>query len=308
MNNTSFFVVSNSPKETMFTYPLTLESEEHHIQHVTEYQKFYRDVLDMKESNEELDEQIKRNQEMSELISKLTTQMTRFEEEKKKQEDELKKTKELLEDTTRLEDLLNKKNGISVVHKGICDEKYVEIVLKEVASEKYIVDNGDGTKKMDVRLIRKDGQFTIGIECKDKDKISKADIEKFRRDKVLNKFKRSIFISTTPIKNLVEEDNQVLINGDEMFIVTNDHVFLGAVMKLYLANLECEKDEGFEKNMVFDSIVDTYNTWQTTKKHHLKLDQSFLRMMNLTPDFVKNIKGHLYLGVASKFKTDKPPY
>jgi hypothetical protein len=308
MNPNSFFSFSNSPKETMFTYPLTFNSEEEHIQHVTEYQKFYRDVLDMKESNEELDEQIKRNQEMSQLISKLTAQMTRFEEEKKKQEDELKKTKELLEDTTRLEDLLNKKNGISVVHKGICDEKYVEIVLKEVASEKYIVDNGDGTKKMDVRLIRKDGQFTIGIECKDKDKVSKADIEKFRRDKVLNKFRRSIFISTTPIKNLVEEDNQVLINGDEMFVVTNDHVFLAAVMKLYLANLECEKDQGFEKNMVFDSIIDTYNTWQATKKQHLKLDQSFLRMLNLTPDFEKNVKGHVYLGVASKFKSDKTPY
>ena len=292
----------------MMSYPLTFNNEQEHITHVKEHQKFYRDVLDLKETNEELELQRKKNEDMSELIGELSRQVRKFSEEKTKQDEELKKTKQTLEDTTRLEDLLKKKNGISVVHKGICDEKYVEIVMKEVASDNYIIDNSDETKKMDIRLIRKDGKFTIGIECKDKDKITKADIEKFRRDKVSNKFRRSIFISTTPIKNIVEKENQILINEDELFIVTNDHIFLAAVMKMYLVNIESEKDKVFAKNLVFDSIIDTYTTWQATKKHHVKLDQSFLRMLNLTPDFEKHIKGHLYLGTLTKFKSQKVPY
>mgnify|MGYP005989266597 CR=1 FL=1 len=298
----------NETSIKMFTYPLTFNSETEHIAHIKENQQFYRDVLDLKESNEELEMQKKKNAEMNDLIEAMNLKMKIVDEEKKKQEEEFQKTKEMLNDTTRLEELLNKKNGISVVHKGICDEKYVEIVMKEVASDKYIIDNGDGINKMDVRLIRKDGTFTIGIECKDKDTVSKEDIVKFRRDKVKNKFKRSIFISTKPIKGILTEENQVLINGDETFIVTNDHIFLGAVMKLYLANLEEDKDKSYDKKEMFDSIVDTYNTWQTTKKQHLKLDQSFLRMLALGPNFEENINKHIYLGVKGKFKASKNPY
>lgn len=304
----SYLRLLNETSIKMFTYPLTFNSETEHIAHIKENQQFYRDVLDLKESNEELEMQKKKNAEMNSLIEAMNDKMRIVDEEKKKQEEEFQKTKELLNDTTRLEELLNKKNGISVVHKGICDEKYVEIVMKEVASDKYIIDNGDGINKMDVRLIRKDGTFTIGIECKDKDTVSKEDIVKFRRDKVKNKFKRSIFISTKPIKGILTEENQVLINGDEMFVITNDHVFLGAVMKMYLANLEEDKDKSYDKKEMFDSIVDTYNTWQTTKKQHLKLDQSFLRMLALGPNFEENINKHIYLGVKGKFKASKNPY
>lgn len=292
----------------MFTYPLLFNSEDEHINHIKTHQEFYRKILDLKESNEELENQIRKNKEMNDIIQRMNEQIKKYDEDKQKQEIEIKRTKELIEDTARLEELLHKKNGVSVVHKGICDEKYVEIILKEIASKDYIVDNGDGTRMMDIRLIRKNGDFTIGIECKDKDTVTKADIEKFRRDKIKNNFKRSIFISTSPIKNIVDEDNQIKINYDELFIVTKDHVFLAAVIKLYLANLETEKDTVFEENIVFDNIIDTYNSWQTTKKHHIKLDQSFLRLLNLTPDFDKHVKGHLYLGIASKYKAGKMPY
>jgi len=301
--------ISKQKLYKMFSYPLTFKSEGEHIDHIKNNQKFYRDVLDMKDSSEELELQIKKNSDMKDLIDQMNGKLKIVDDEKRKQDEELKKTKELLENTTKLEELLSKKNtGVSVVYKGACDEKYVEIVLKEVAGDTYTVDNGDGTKKMDVRLIRKDGSYTIGIECKDKETVSKADIEKFRRDKVKNKFHRSIFISTTPIRNVIDEENQVKIIGDEMWIVTNDHIFLAAVMKLYLANLEYEKDRVFDKKIIFDNIIDTYNTWQATKKQNLKLDQSFLRLLNLTPDFETLVKGHLYLGIAAKFKAGKTPY
>ena len=293
----------------MFSYPLNFNSEDEHIAHIKNNQKFYRDVLDLKDMNEELENQKKRNAEMNDLILQMNDKLKIVDEEKKKQEEELIKTKEMLKDRDVLEELAGKKKeGVSVVHKGACDEKYVEIVLKELVGDVYTVDNGDGTKKMDVRLVRNDGAFTIGIECKDKEKITKEDIEKFKRDKVKNKFKRSIFISTHPIKNIVDEENQVKIDGDEMWVVTKDHIFLAAVMKLYLANLEYEIDNVFDKKLMFDEMIDTYNTWQTTKKHLIKLDEKFLRMLKLTPDFERIIGKHIYSGVQGKFIAGRAPY
>ena len=293
----------------MFSYPLTFNSEDEHIAHIKNNQKFYRDVLDLKDTNEELELQKKKNAEMNDLILQMNDKMKIVDEEKKKQEEELMKTKEMLKDRDVLEELAGKKKeGVSVVHKGACDEKYVEIVLKELVGDVYSVDNGDGTKKMDVRLVRNDGLFTIGIECKDKKKITKEDIEKFKRDKMKNKFKRSIFISTHPIKNIVDEENQVKIDGDEMWVVTKDHIFLAAVMKLYLANLEYEIDNVFDKKLMFDEMIDTYNTWQSTKKQLVKLDEKFLRMMKLTPDFQRTISKHIYYGVQGKFIAGRAPY
>lgn len=74
------------------------------------------------------------------------------EEKINQQKDELQEMKEKLEDTKSLEDLLKAKNGVSSVYKGKCDEKYVEIIMKEVASESYTVDNEGQRQKMDVRL------------------------------------------------------------------------------------------------------------------------------------------------------------
>ena len=311
----------------MISYPLTFNNHEEHTQHVKDNLEFYKNIIEniqelpksKKQKTE--DQEVKRLQErilqlegveqttkqLQEMMSNTLNQMTELQKQKIEQEKELTKTKEILEDTIKLEELLNKKSGISVVHKGICDEKYVEIIMKEVASDLYEIDNGDGVRKMDVRLHRKDGAFSIGIECKDKDMVSKADIDKFRRDKVLNKFYRSVFISTCPIKNLVEEDNQVLNRGDELYIVTKDPVFLAAVMKLFLNQIEYD-DGSDPKSMVFDSILDTYETWQTSKKQLVKMDKAVLRLLDLHPDFTeKMISKHVYMASRNNIK-DKFKY
>jgi hypothetical protein len=232
-------------------------------------------------------------------MGEIAFQLSKIQKQKIEQEKELIRMKEVMADSAKLEDLIMKKSGTSVVHKGACDEKYVEIIMKEVASSLYTVDNSDGIQKMDVRLHRKDGAFTIGIECKDKDTVSKADLDKFKRDKVLNKFHRSVFVSTSPIKRLVEGENQVLVKGDELYIVTKDPVFLGAVMKLYLSELE-NSDGNPPDCMVFDAIINTYEAWQTSKKQLIKMDKAILSLMNLHPEFnEKCISKHLYLSIKS---------
>lgn len=297
----------------MFSYPLIFSNEDEHVCHIENNIVFYKDIIDnlpeFKKMKTEKDEEIRiLNEQLFQMQTKqdnsknLEQILKTTIEKMTQQEEELKRTKETLEDTKRLEELLREKNGISVVHKGICDEKYVEIIMKEVASEKYIIDNSDGIQKMDVRLHCKDGTHSIGIECKDKLKITKADIDKFRRDKVLNRFHRSIFISTYPIKNIVEEENNILVKNDELFIVTKDPIFLTAIMKLYLNYIE-ENDDADASTMVFDCIVDTYQTWQSSKSQLVKMDKAVLRMLNLHPEFTEKMKNkHIYMTTKTNMK------
>jgi hypothetical protein len=304
----------------MFQYPLTFNNHQEHINHVITNSQFYSDIVlrnltPNKRQKTDNDEQLRklmkemetkdRNiRQMSELLSKTTAQLSDIQEQNSKRQVELEQTKERLNDMTELEDLLQKKSGVSVVHKGSCDEKYVEMVLKEVVGDEYEVDNSNGIQKMDIRLIKNDGSVVIGVECKDKDKITEADITKFRRDKVLNRFHRSIFVSTGPIRDIVQDDNSVVCNEDEMFIVTKDPVFLGAVIKTYLSQLDsCESEQ--PNTLFLDATMDTYNTWQTAKKSLIKLDKSFLCMLRLNPNFQENlISKHIYM-TTKTFLTSK---
>lgn len=303
----------------MFTYPLTFSSEKEHIQHIIANSEFYADIVlrnpePIKRQKTDNDERVKQMmmdletkdknlEQMNELLIKATTQLTHIQEQNAQQEKELQDTRQRIKDMTELQDLLEKKNGISVVHKGSCDEKYVEMVLKEVVGDEYEVDNSNGIQKMDIRLIKKDGSHIIGVECKDKDKVTEADITKFRRDKVLNKFHRSIFVSTCPIRDIVQEDNSVVLHRDELFIVTKDPIFLAAVIRTYLAQLDnCETEQ--PNNLFLDATIDTYNTWQTTKKSLIKLDKSFLCMLRLNPNFEENlVSKHIYMTTKSFLTT-----
>lgn len=313
----------------MFIYPLVIQNEQEHIKHIIDNIDFYKDVMfsytrdvesptnkkqkteDIEKLNDvmvELENAKKHSESLRRMMETVAYENKIKSDQLIQQQEEIFKTKQLLEDSTRLEELLERKNGISVVNKGICDEKYVEIIMKEVASDSYIIDNDDGIRKMDIRLHRKDESFTIGIECKDKCSITKDDIDKFHRDKLSNKFHRSIFISTCPIKNIVENEDNIFVKGDELYIVTKNPVFLGAVMKLYLEQLD--KEGGEDSNptsMVFDSILNVYTNWQATKKQNAKFDKTVLVMMGLHPDFGdKLLSKHVYItgrnNIKDKFK------
>ena len=299
----------------MFDYPLILNNYQEHIEHVVSNLDFYMDiVMRNPESNkrqktddderfrkltDELGNKDAALEQMNELLSQTTMQLAEIQQQNAQRAKELEESRQRMDDITELQNLLQKKSGVSVVHKGSCDEKYVQMVLKEVIGDEYEVDNGNGIQKMDIRLIKKDGSHVIGVECKDKDKVTEADITKFRRDKVLNKFHRSIFVSTSPIRNIVAQDNSITMNQDELFIVTKDPIFLGAVIRTYVAQMNtCETEQ--PDNMFLDATIDTYNTWQTAKKSLIKLDRSFLCMLRLNPNFEENIiNKHIYMTTKS---------
>ena len=244
------------------------------------------------------------NKKLEEL-DKMRLKQNDIEIEKLQQE--LKQIKETMEDTAKLEELLEKKNGVSAVHKGSCDEKYVEIVLKSIASNDYIIDSSKGTKKMDIRMInKKDISITIGIECKDKNVITKHDIDKFKRDKVSNKFYKSIFISTGPIQKIVEEENNVYNNGDELYIYTKDPVFLAAVIKQYISSLSGkEENNNLDGTLLFEHILSLYRAWQSSKKSLAELDKGFINALQLNENYNTIMKGHLYFSPLSNLKSKK---
>lgn len=305
-------------------YPLTFMSLEEHHAHVIQNLDFYNGIMsehyhpsakrrrvdngtnndrqkELSSLQEKLDSLEKTRQMELMALSAQVTELGQFKSDATKlvtdlqeQNKELVRAKEMFEDATQLNELINKKNGISVVHKGSCDEKYVEIILKEITNDNYYVDNSNGTQQMDIRIHRTDGSFTIGVECKDKDTVTKADIDKFRRDKLRNRFYRSIFISTNPIKHIADND-QVVIKNDELFIVTKDPVFLAATIKLYLCQLEATEPSKPD-SMVFDGIQNTYQIWQSSKKQAVKMDKAMLELMGLHPEFEqKFLDKHLYI-------------
>ena len=313
-------------------YPLTFMSSEEHHAHIIENLDFYNRIIsehyhpstkrrrvdDNDDRNQNKQKEIASLQEKLDSLEKTrqielrtlsaqvaelgqfksdATHLNQMVTELQEQNKELVRAKEMFEDATQLNELINKKNGVSVVHKGSCDEKYVEIILKEITNDNYYIDNSNGTQQMDIRIHRTDGSFTIGVECKDKDTVTKADIDKFRRDKLRNRFYRSIFISTNPIKHIADND-QVVIKNDELFIVTKDPVFLAATIKLYLCQLEATEPSKPD-SMVFDGIQNTYQIWQSSKKQAVKMDKAMLELMGLHPEFEqKFLDKHLY--IASK--------
>ena len=106
--------------------------------------------------------------------------------------------------------LNEKRIGDHSMYKGEFQEKKMELILKEYFSQNYEILGDKHMKCMDIRVKHKSKEYTIGVECKYKKKITKQDIEKFKSDKISNDFKASIFLTTSsPIKHYVEENQHI---------------------------------------------------------------------------------------------------
>lgn len=312
-------------------YPLTFNNEQEHINHVKQNPEFYKNALNdiwedkVKEMNEKLnleeeqkrkaiafklEEETKLHQEKLKMLEK-SIELTYSEKIKEYQtnfielEQKYKKQSEILEDTKSIQELLKKKTGDVSVYKGKLDEKYIEICLKDVFNENFIIENTNETKKMDIRIKSKIQDFVIGVECKDKKCITKTDIDKFKRDKILNNFNRSIFISNCPIPNILSDDNGVKIIKDELYIYTNDQLFLKAILLHFVSSLDMNENKTSNYDVLFDHIIDNYNLWQKTKKSILELDKSYMKMLKLNENHSSIIKGNLYIQPKSNIKSNK---
>ena len=200
-----------------------------------------------------------------------------------------------------------KRIGDHSMYKGEFQEKKMEIILKEYLNQKYEIIGEKHMKCMDIRIKHKVKDYLVGIECKYKKKITKQDIDKFKSDKVTNKFKSSIFLSTSaPIKNYVEIINSYKILNDELYIYSSDEIYIIMILQHFLNFIENNEEDKITIDKCIDHTLNLYTNWNNIKKCCLKMDNdmvTYLESINLKLD-----NGHLYLTTKNKCKNNKNPY
>ena len=105
------------------------------------------------------------------------------------------------------EEMIGKRTGETSNNKGKVFEYMIDLLLKHNIGNLFEIIRNNKIRRMDLRLRHKIEEYLIGIECKDKKVITKKDIEKFKRDKVENKFIKSIFVSTHKIPKILSEED-----------------------------------------------------------------------------------------------------
>ena len=186
----------------------------------------------------------------------------------------------------------------TAVNKGDLYEIFLERLLQSKCNDRWNIIRNRKTRCMDVRLILKENtDVIIGIECKNKKTITKNDITKFKRDKVINKFTRSIFISRYKIPNILTKEDSCTIIDDDLYIYTNTPIFLSGIIMCYLTHITKETKE---TQSYLEKILHLYELWKESQKTHLELDKMFLNLLN---DFNEDVpNGHLYLVTKSNIR------
>ena len=200
----------------------------------------------------------------------------------------------------KLIDLHTNINKTSSYYKG----EFNEQLLQEVISNKFTDWNIDETKKMkcmDIRLHHKSLNLSIGIECKNKQTITKTDLTKFISDKSSNKFNGNIFISNSPIPQILKIQNSCTIINDDIYIYSQEIPTIINYLEVYISNLQ---EMGENININIEDIHTLFNNHNSQKQQLLKQDKVFLQLIK-DESLLKN---HLYITTKSKCKSNKPPY
>ena len=191
----------------------------------------------------------------------------------------------------------SKKSGDVSVLKGKAFENIIDLVLTNKFKDVYEIINNSKTRRMDLRIKHLTKGYSIGIECKDKKIVSKADIDKFKRDKLENKFKKSIFISTSKIPKLLTEEDTCTIVNDELYIYSNDVMFIDGIICCFLSNIE---EDEIDCVAMIDQIVNLYNHWKSAKKALHELDKAFVDTISMHDKDL--LKGHHYFTPMTSIK------
>ena len=198
--------------------------------------------------------------------------------------------------------------GEHSMYKGEYQEKKMELILKEFFSNDFDVIGDKHMKCMDIRVKNKKNGYILGVECKNKKSIIKKDIDKFKSDKTSNKFLGSIFITTiSGIKNIVSKENSFKIINDELYIFSNDDIYIIMVIQNFINNLEYNlNDKKITVQTCTEHLSNLYTNWNNLKKCCIKMDIDFINYLNEIGLVLEN--GHLYITPKNKCKNNKIPY
>ena len=223
-----------------------------------------------------------------------------------KHEVEMDNLKEENLELKNIVDLKEKQHGTHSMYKGEFEEKKKEFILKEYFGNDFIIDGDKKMNCMDIRMNHRTKDYSIGIECKDKKNITKNDIEKFKDDKLKNKFKGSIFISiSSPITKIIDEKDTFKLLNDELYIYSKDTHFIMILLKFFVDTLadskRCENREEYSER-----LMNQYVQWTSIKKACLKFDKTLVK--DIEKLGLKLTNGHLYLVSKTNCKKEESPY
>ena len=232
---------------------------------------------------------------------------------KDKKEKNKLKLESLINENNKLKELVElnqKQHGEHSMYKGEFDEKQKEIILSTYFNKQFEIDGCKKMHCMDIRMTHKIHNYIVGIECKNKKKIIQQDIDKFKNDKLNNKFKGSVFLSTdSPIKGIVNEINHFKFINDELYIYSKDtHLIVILItILIHQINSNLNNDEDCIDNQVYiDIIVNLYKNWCNLKKMCQKLDSDLVNSLERIG--IKLVNGHIYLTSKTKCKGNISPY
>lgn len=191
--------------------------------------------------------------------------------------------------------------GVSSYHVGEFNEKILQERLSEELND-WEVDKDKKMKAMDIRLVKEN--ITIGIECKQKKNITKNDLNKFKKDKLSNKFDGNIFISNNKIPNIIGNINNCLVLDKDLYIYSNNIDQIVNFIKVYIQTVvaSTQDDQSIINKEVMSEIFVNHSK---QKKTLLEQDKVMVKLMR---ELGVSTKGFLYLGVSSKYKGGKNPY
>lgn len=254
----------------------------------------------------------------TEFTKEIQNKMNLLEAQLKKEKEEKDKLQLCLE--TKEKEM----NGSHSMYKGEYRELYQEIKAGRLYGDKYKV---DGTKKkhcMDLRLIHREYNYTIGFETKEKKTLIPIDIDKFHTDRLNNRYRAGIMLSTqAPIKGYVTDEHTYKMTENELYIYSNDGNYIGIVISCFLDITEqkylreqasCQSAGDLYNKMKdkFDKTVEhsiaMYKKWQSMQKANMEYDKQMMTgliQMGVPADLFKN---HKYVVTRSKCKGKKHPY
>ena len=284
-----------------FTYPLTFSNAAQHEAHVRTNWEWYmkqhpqQAVVDTTELQ-------KAQVQLAAMRALVGAHDLKIEEHMKIQADISEQLRLAREQVVIME---KKRSVDSSVHKGEGFELYVADVLRQILQrEKYtatwLLDTEKKMKCMDLRLTS--GDKTCGIECKNKNIITKDDIDKFRRDHVDKQNAYSVFISTAPINGVLMTENTFKLDTDMAWIYAKDEVFFIAIMACIVEMVckKCVEDSDTITTRLkqsTDALFNVYAAWQAGKKALRKTDEAVLAAMRVAR--IESGDGHVYFRTRS---------
>lgn len=196
-------------------------------------------------------------------------------------------------------------NQESSYYKGEFNERLMEENIRERFSE-WEIDNKKQMNKMDIRIKNKTTGKTIGIECKNKKRLTREDLDKFKKDKIVNKFEGNVFVSKCKINKVVDKVNYCNLIDNDLYIYSDSNEIVMNYLDVYIRFIN-EKEDNRLKDIKFEQIEPLISSHNRQKKEMLVQDKMWVKLIR-EQGRVELLNNYMYIVTKSSCKSGREPY